>query len=206
MSIWTRVIFLLFLKIRWDLRIGNTFKITQPAQRFNIPCILSQKFIKHIIQQFMYLLHRRLHRVTHIKKMNKMTPCIFHIMAFEEKNMLRQDSPCILGCVKMEYPSSERLFNRKQETFLPESNAPHWCIFLIHYLPEYPWNESVHSDRETAYHHILYKLLTEVIMERSNAFGSNAPVNMQKLLESYLKEHVVRDASDSETAYHQQKP
>lgn len=45
-----------------------------------------------------------------------------------------------------------------------------------------------------ALYHILYKLLTEVIMERSNAFGSNAPVNMQKLLESYLKEHVVRDA------------
>lgn len=45
-----------------------------------------------------------------------------------------------------------------------------------------------------ALHHILYKLLTEVIMERSNAFGSNAPVNMQKLLESYLKEHVIRDA------------
>lgn len=44
-----------------------------------------------------------------------------------------------------------------------------------------------------ALYHILYKLLTEVIMERSSAFGSFAPVNMQKLLESYLKENVVRD-------------
>lgn len=46
----------------------------------------------------------------------------------------------------------------------------------------------------TALYHILYKMLTEVIMERNSAFGHFAPVNMQKLLESYLKENVIRDA------------
>lgn len=36
-------------------------------------------------------------------------------LAFEEKYMLHPDSPCILGCVKLESPSSERLFKLQEQ-------------------------------------------------------------------------------------------
>ncbi len=45
----------------------------------------------------------------------------------------------------------------------------------------------------TTLYHILYKLLAEVMMKRNSAVGGFAPINMQYLLESYVKEHVVRD-------------
>lgn len=36
------------------------------------------------------------------------------MLAFEEKYMLHPDSPCLLGCVKLESPSSERLFKLQE--------------------------------------------------------------------------------------------